>query len=73
MKLTENYFTNFSEKAFLTVGDYFQDGGEVYSRMELISKIENDLGLAEEDCNKLIRQCEESGFIIHIGGDIFTR
>ena len=70
MKLTENYF---AQKALITVGDYFQDGGEVYSKMELISKIENDLGLSEEDCNKLIRQCEEAGFITHIGGNIFTR
>ena len=52
MKLTENYF---AKKAFLIVGDYFQDGGEVYSRSELSSKIGNDLGLSEEDCNKLIR------------------
>ena len=70
MKLTENYF---AQKAFLIVGDYFQDGGEVYSRTELVSKIENDLGLCEEDSNKLIRQCEEEGFITHLGGNIFTR
>ena len=70
MNLTANYF---AQKAFLIVGDYFQDGGEVYSRMELIFKIENDLGLCEEDCNKLIRKCEERGFLTPIGDDVFTR
>lgn len=77
MNLSESYWTKkefyFLKKEFLTVGSYFQDGGESYSRSELSSKIENDLGFCKEDCNKLIRKCEERGFLTPIGDDVFTR
>ncbi len=70
MKLAEKYW---AKKAFITVGDYFQSGGEFYTRDELITKIENDLGCSKQESIQLINKCEERGFITHIGGNIFTR
>ena len=71
MNLAEKYWSKkeffFLKNEFLTVGDYFQNGGESYSRSELITKIENDLGYSKEESNELINKCEERGFLTSVG------
>ncbi|MGN0492132.1 MAG: hypothetical protein ACI4F7_00655 [Acutalibacteraceae bacterium] len=45
MDLAEKYWAKkefeFLKNEFLAVGDCFQNGGEIYSRNELITRIEN--------------------------------
>lgn len=76
MSLAKKFWSNkeshFLRNEFLTIGDYFQNGGESYSRRELIRKIENDLGYGKEESNELINKCEERGFITFVG-NVFTR
>lgn len=63
----------FLKKEFLAIGDYFQNGGETYSRNELITKIENDFGYSEKDIIELLTKCEDRGFLISAGNNSYTR
>lgn len=63
----------FLKEGFLKVGEYFKNGGEVFSKSELITKIENDLGYMEEDIILLLDECEKRGFITPVGNDVYTR
>lgn len=71
LDLAETYWSKkeffFLKNEFLTIGDYFQNGGESYSRSELITKIENDLGYSKEESDELINKCEERGFLTSVG------
>lgn len=60
-------------KDYLTIGEYFHDGGEFYSLSELLFKIESDLGYGKEDANNLIKRCVKKGFITDIGNGMYTR
>ena len=77
MDLAEKYWSTkeftFLQKEFLTIQDYFLDGGVVLYKEELSTKLANDLGLDQEDINELITKCEERGFITSIGNDNYTR
>ena len=77
MDLAEKYSSTkeytFLQKEFLTIQDYFLDGGVVLSKQELSKKLENDLGLNQEDIDELIAKCEERGFITSIGNNNYTR
>ena len=77
MSLAEEFWTakefEFLKKEFLTVGNYFNNGGEIYKRDELLRKIETDLGLDSFDGELLIDNCVKRGFIIEIDNDIYTR
>lgn len=48
---------------FLTIGDYFPNGGETYTLQEIVEKIYNDLLYEEEEADYLINKCIERGFI----------
>lgn len=77
MDLAEKYWSTkeftFLQKEFLTIQDYFLDGGVVLYKEELSTKLANDLGLDQEDINELITKCEERGFITSIRKDNYTR
>ncbi len=77
MTLAEKYWSKkefeFLKNEFLKIGDYFQSGGEVYSRNELTAKIENDFGYSKEDIDTLIDICVERGFIIQSSNNTYTR
>lgn len=77
MSLAEKFWAvkefKFLKKEFLTVGDYFNEGGETYTKDELLISIENDLGLDKPDGEILINKCVERGFIYDCGGEIYTR
>lgn len=63
----------FLKKEFLAIGDYFQNGGEIYSRNELITKIKNDFGYSEKDIIELLTKCVDRGFLIPTGNNAYTR
>lgn len=63
----------FLKKEFLAIGDYFQNGGEIYSRNELTTKIENDFGYSEKNINELLTKCLDRGFLILTGNNAYTR
>lgn len=77
MNLAEKYWSKkefeFLKNEFLAIGDCFQNGGEIYSRNELITKIENDFGYCEKDIAELLTKCVDRGFIIPTGNDTYTR
>ena len=77
MNLAEKYWAmkefEFLKNEFLAVGDCFQNGGEIYSRNELITKIENDFGYSEKEIIELLNKCVDRGFIITTGDNAYTR
>lgn len=77
MNLAEEFWAvkefYFLKNEFLLVGDYFKNGGEIYTLAELLLRIESDLGYNESDGNELIKKCVERGFIIDCGNNTFTR
>lgn len=77
MNLAERFWSEkefaFLKKEFLTVGEYFRDGGEAYTLDMLLLKIEKDLGCEPPEAKMLIEKCVERGFIIDCGNDKFTR
>lgn len=77
MNLAEEFWAEkefyFLKKEFLTVGEYFHDGGEIYTLEELLMKIENDSGYSAYDGKELIEKCIERGFIIDCGNNSYTR
>ncbi len=58
---------------YITIGSYFQNGGETFTHKELLYKILNDLGLDEKDGSELIKECVNQGFIIDCGNNCYTR
>ncbi len=64
---------NFLKEGFLKVGEYFKNGGEIYSQNELITKIENDFGYMEKDIILLLDECEKRGFITPVGNNVYTK
>lgn len=66
----EFYFLN---KEFITIGDYFKDGGETYTLEELLLMLERDLGYSAEDGKILVRECVEQGYIVACGSGVYTR
>jgi hypothetical protein len=63
----------FLRKEFLTIGNYFNNGGETYTLGELLIKIKNDLGYGQTTGEILIKKCVGRGFIIDCGSDTYTR
>lgn len=66
--LKEFYF----KKAEETVGNYFPNGGETYTKKELLEMIKNDLDFDEHKSIKLIERCTELGFILE-SNNTYTR
>lgn len=66
----ESYFL---KKEFLTMGGYFNNGGETYTLEELLFKLESDLGCNQDDAKILIEKCVDRGFITDCGNDIYER
>lgn len=64
---------NVNRKDIQFIGEYFQNGGEMYSREELLEKLENDLGYDNTRANRLITECEKNGFLTCIGKGVYTR
>ncbi len=62
-----------SIKEFLAIGDYFLDGGTVFSKTELSTKIKNDFGYEQDEIDELLIKCEKRGFITSIGNNSYTR
>lgn len=63
----------FLKKEFLTIGGYFNNGGETYTLEELLVKLESDLGCNQDDAKILIEKCVERGFITDCGNDIYVK
>lgn len=61
------------EKEILVIGEYFQNGGETYTRDELLNKIERDLAFDRKQGTSLIAKCVNKGFIIECSSGIYTR
>ena len=61
------------EKEILAVGEYFKNGGEIYTKEELLSKIERDLAFDRKQGNSLIAKCVNKSFIIECSSGIYTR
>lgn len=77
MNLAEKYWAKkefeLLKNEFLAIGDYFQNGGEIYSKNELITKIENDFGYSENEINEFLTKCVDRGFLIPTGDNAYTR
>lgn len=77
MDLAEKYWAKkefeFLKNEFLAVGDCFQNGGEIYSRNELITIIESNFGYSENEVNEFLTKCVDRGFIIPAGDNLYTR
>lgn len=77
MDLAEKYWSikefAFLQKEFLAIGDYFLDGGTVYSKTELSTKIKNDFGYEQDEIDELLIKCEKRGFITSIGNNSYMR
>ncbi|SJZ74887.1 hypothetical protein [Eubacterium coprostanoligenes] len=77
MNLAEKYWSikefAFFQKEFLAIGDYFLDGGTVFSKTELSTKIKNDFGYEQDEIDELLIKCEKRGFITSIGNNSYTR
>lgn len=63
---------NFS-KEFLTIGEYFSNGGETYTQAELLLMLERDLGYSEEEGKILIANSVKKGFIEECDNGVYTR
>lgn len=57
---------------YLILGEYFNNG-EVYTREELLNKIERDLGMNRRQGESLIADCINKGFIIECTSGVYTR
>ena len=64
---------NVNRKDIQLIGEYFQNGGERYSREELLRKFENDLGYDNTRAKKLITECQVYGFLTCVENDVYTR
>lgn len=79
MKMIENNevegstVATFIKKEYDTMGSYFNDGGETYTREELENKLYSDLGIDKRESNKIINKCVTEGWIIDCGNDVFVR
>ena len=67
-----NMLNNFS-KEFLTIGEYFSNGGETYTQAELLLMLERDLGYSEEEGKILIDNSVKYGFIVECDNGVYTR
>lgn len=63
----------FMKKEFLTIGGYFDNGGETYTLEELLVKLESDLGCNQDDAKILIEKCVDRGFITDCGNGRYVR
>ena len=63
----------FLKNEYLIIGDYFPNGGETYSREDLLCRIKNDLQCTNDDAQYLIEKCIERSFITDCGNDCYTR
>lgn len=77
MNLAEEFWFKKEQKLlkreFLTIGSYFPDGGEAYTREELLELLQNDLGLDKETGGRLIDRCKCLGFISKTDNNAYTR
>lgn len=55
------------------IGECFQNGGETYTRDELLRKIKDELGYEESRAKRTITECEIYGYITNVGNDVYTR
>lgn len=65
--------TNLTSKRMQIIGDLFLDGGEVYTKNELIQVIEKELGYDARKSSRLINDCLSVGFLIQMDDDSYTR
>lgn len=77
MNLAEEFWFKKEQKLlkreFLTIGSYFPDGSETYTKDELLEKLENDLGFDKETGINFVERCEELGFVRKTDNNSYTR
>lgn len=77
MDLAEEFWFKKEQKLlkreFLTIGSYFPDGSETYTKDELLEKLENDLGFDKETGINFVERCEELGFVSKTDNNSYTR
>lgn len=64
---------NLYPKEALVLDEYFPNGGETYSREQLISQLLNDTGLDRPEAEKLIDYAVTNNWIYDAGNDCYTR
>ena len=60
-------------KPFYVVGELFPNGGETYTREELMLEFSVKLGYDSDESIRLIETCVAKGFIIEVSENIYTR
>lgn len=63
----------FETKEFDVVGELFPNGGEVYTREELMTQFSVELGYDSKKSVRLIETCVMKGFIYEVSENIYTR
>lgn len=64
---------NLTSKRFQVIGDLFINGGEIYSKSELIKVIKDKLGYKESRAVGLINDCVRNNILIEMDNELYTR